>query len=604
MTVALEANPQEALALLYAADLLYTALIKAGAPVKASEAARLVDVPEMDLKLARVVLARDKDRFTSTDRKWSIWSRNADPGRTVARNVEDFLASAGRPVPASAVARHLAGLSRRPPEVMASVASRMLLADGCFAAGDDTYGLAAWLLSLESTDDEHVLFYNSISADTVAELLPHALELDWHDLGTVVRFLDAVNAPVDSRTLQYLLWRSQPHGFRPAPVFCALLQQPGLSLLSDGKWLGPRQAAAVRAKFAAVANLEVDEPTDDRSSDAAMPLSIQAEEMDQLVAFIQRTDGVSRVSRILEDVFEVTPLEATYENDHQTVLNALKAEERVVWVGADRFVPAGAIPGYVYTVPAALQFHTDVYLNDEGDEIDALIEYEGLGSGLDVDIMTPQAQDVLDEEVIGEPDPNPAVTVRCVLKAHHKGIGTFPLCQFPVGFFPVDAPVVQVAVEVPNGQVLEAWVNNENRLMYGLLDWYETLAIDSGAVFYVERLAPDRYVLTCGDETEPAMFVSRNRVNELLELAQRAEDEALPTFEILKQILEHYRKGIEYITALTEVNIVRRCTRGTVASLLSGYQCFFQRGKLWVFDARKEGMGFDRSKRKYLIKRQ
>lgn len=604
MTVALEANPQEALALLYAADLLYSALIKAGAPVKASEAARLVDMPEMDLKLARVVLARGKDRFTSTDRKWSIWSRNADPGRTVARNVDDFLDSAGRPVPVAAVARHLAGLSRRPAEAMTTVAARMLASDGYFCTNEETYGRACWLLSLESAEDEHVLFYNSISADTVADLLPNALELDWRELGTVVRFLDAVNAPVDSRTLQYLLWRFQPHGYRPAAVFCALLQEPGLTLLSDGTWIGPRLAATVRAGFAAVADLEVDEPLEDRTYDAAMPLSLHAEEMDQLVAFIQRTDGVSRVSRMLEDVFEVTPLEATYESDHQTVLEALRSEERVVWVGADRFVPAGAIPSYVYTVPAALQFQSGVYLNEEGDEIDALIETEGLGSGLDVDIMTPQAQDVLDEEPVGEVDPNPAVTVRCVLKAHHKGIGTFPLCQFPVGFFPVDAPVVHVAVEVPNGQVLEVWVNNDNRLMYGLLDWYETLAIDSGAVFYVERLAPDRYVLTCGDETEPAMFVSRNRVNELLELAQRAEDEELPTYEILKQILEHYRKGIEFITALTEVNIVRRCTRGTVASLLSGYQCFFQRGKLWVFDARKEGMGFDRSKRKYLIKRQ
>ena len=117
-----------------------------------------------------------------------------------------------------------------------------------------------------------------------------------------------------------------------------------------------------------------------------------------------------------------------------------------------------------------------------------------------------------------------------------------------------------------------------------------------------ERQAPDKFVLTYGEETEPVMFISRNRVNELMELGRRAEDEELPTFEIAREIMEHYRKGIEFITLLTEVNISRRATRRLVASLLSGYHCFFQRGGAWVFDAKKLSQGFDKSKRKYLKK--
>ena len=64
------------------------------------------------------------------------------------------------------------------------------------------------------------------------------------------------------------------------------------------------------------------------------------------------------------------------------------------------------------------------------------------------------------------------------------------------------------------------------------------------------------------------MFISRNRVNELMELGQRAEDEELPTFDILREIMEHYRKGIDYLTLLTEVNIARRTHRRLVASPL------------------------------------
>ena len=132
--------------------------------------------------------------------------------------------------------------------------------------------------------------------------------------------------------------------------------------------------------------------------------------------------------------------------------------------------------------------------------------------------------------------------------------------------------------------------------------WKLTLPVDSGVVFYLERQAPDKFVLTYGEETEPVMFISRNRVNELMELGRRAEDEELPTFEIAREIMEHYRKGIEFITLLTEVNISRRATRRLVASLLSGYHCFFQRGGAWVFDAKKLSQGFDKSKRKYLKK--
>ena len=96
--------------------------------------------------------------------------------------------------------------------------------------------------------------------------------------------------------------------------------------------------------------------------------------------------------------------------------------------------------------------------------------------------------------------------------------------------------------------------------------------------------------------------ISRNRINELLTLQERAENESLPTFEIMREIMEHYRKGIEYITLLTEINIVRRVSRRLVASLLSEYHCYFQRGGAWVYDATKLTQGFDKSKRKYLIK--
>ena len=66
--------------------------------------------------------------------------------------------------------------------------------------------------------------------------------------------------------------------------------------------------------------------------------------------------------------------------------------------------------------------------------------------------------------------------------------------------------------------------------------------------------------------------------------------------------MEHYRKGIEFITLLTEVNIVRRVSRRLVASVLTEYHCFFQRAGAWVYDVKKLPLGFDKSKRKFIKK--
>ena len=56
------------LAIRLAEDLVHGGLLEAGEPVKASEAARLSGSENVDLKLARVVLASNPKRFASTDR--------------------------------------------------------------------------------------------------------------------------------------------------------------------------------------------------------------------------------------------------------------------------------------------------------------------------------------------------------------------------------------------------------------------------------------------------------------------------------------------------------------------------------------------------------
>lgn len=593
---------REDLALIYAGDLLHMAILNAGAPLKVSEAARACNRPDVDLRLARVVLASMPHRFALADRKWTVTTRNADPRRPVERLIEDLLETIGQPLQVSAIAAEIAAVVGRPAEAMLGVVERLVKNSERFAPiGARGYVRACWLLDVRSEDPEDVLFDNFLESTDIAPYESAATAIKPGDPASVAAFLDAVGEPVPGKVVQFLAWRADPRGFEPMAFLNALLDT-GAVALSTRMWIGPAVAAELGLAFPAIAERPV---SDDvvAAPDVSEPLTINDEEREQLVDFVLRSDGTTFVARMLEDVFEVTEGEPTFEADRQSVLDCLRSDPRVVWIGGDRFMPTGAIPDYVFTVPESLKFVEGQYLDSEGNEMDILLEDDGLSGGLKAEIMSPLAQDVLDEEPLETPEGEAPVTVRCVLRFHHKEIGTFPLCQLPPGYFPSETNIVQVDVELPNGQVVQAWVNHDTRLMYGLLDWYETVPIDSGAVFYIERKAPDRYAITFGEETEPELFVSRNRLNDLLDLRVQAEEEDMSTFDILRTIMEHYRKGLVFITALTEVCLVRRTRRRTVASILSGYHCFFQRDRRWVFDARKLSQGFDRSKRKYMITR-
>ena len=77
----------------------------------------------------------------------------------------------------------------------------------------------------------------------------------------------------------------------------------------------------------------------------------------------------------------------------------------------------------------------------------------------------------------------------------------------------------------------------------------------------------------------------------------------ISTYDIVRRILDHYRKGCSFLTLLTEVNLVRRTPRRLLASVLSGYSAFHPRANRWTFDPKKEPEGFDKSKTGYILKR-
>jgi len=621
-----EQNKELTLASLYAADLICNTLLQAGTSLRTIDIARSIALPEFDAKLARVILITHRDRFTldptqnnqrvaPRERRWTLWLRYMDTSHSFDRNLQRILLECGRPLRIEILAREMSAIYHRPQEVYDDIIRRYVI-DGkrYFHVENTAIAPTGWLLETEASleaiyskiqqeREEEILFDNFLTPEEVYRYLPLAeeLELTTNPTEKIPVFLDRVDEPVHGKVLQFLAYHLDPEGF-DARKFYTAIYRSGAFPLQGNLWIGAKTEARLRALFPLLAEQEVGDEAELQKEQEILPLELTDEDREALVQKVLQTDGTTFANQLLEEHFEISPSYPTYKQDLDTITEALKEDSRVLWVGSLRFRPQGSLPPYVYTVPSILHYPQETYFDADGNPIDVLLEDEGFDGNLRQEILNPLAQDVLDEEEpLPEPDPNPPTTARAVIKYHHKQIGTMPLCQFPPGFFPPKPTILETEFVLPGGQTAQVWVNNETRLLYGLFDWFSTIPIDSGATFTLERQAPDRYVVNYNDESEPIMFISRNRINELLELQQRAETEQLPNFEILRHIMEHYRKGIEYLTLLTEANVVRRMKRRMVASILSGYHCFFQRGGVWVFDARKLSQGFDRSKRKYII---
>jgi hypothetical protein len=588
----------------YAGDLIHRALIESGEPLKPGEVARSTGRPDVDMKLARVVLTTNQ-KMTAVDRKWTLWTRYLDTRSTVDQNILKILNSYGQAMKLEHLARELNAVYGRPAEIYEEILQHLAHdRKRLMVVGDDYIAPTSWLITLDSDDPVEVLFDNFLDDEDVEPFISAAngAGLSPTNLNGVSAFLDAVEVPIKNKALQYLIWRVDPEKFGAQAVYASLFMNPQTTQLSNGAWIGPKLVSRLTSGFALLAEQEVSESAETDIEEAAQPLVIGDDEREQLVAAVVDSEDTVYADNLLEELFEVTPDFRTYAEDLRAVVDTLCTDDRVVWVGATRFRAQGTIPGYVFTVPGLLEITEERYTDSDGNLVDMLLEDDGFDGGLDREIMNPLAQDVLDEEPVPLPDMNPPSNARAVIKYHHKQIGTLPLCQFSSGFFPPEPTILETDFTLPSGQKTRVWINNETRMLYGLLDWFSSIPIDSGATFTLERQSPDGYLINYNDESEPSMFISRNRVNELFVLQERVEAENLATTDIVREIMEHYRKGIEFLTLHTEVNIVRRATRRMVASILSEYHCFFQRGGSWVYDVKKQPLGFDKSKRKYLVK--
>ncbi len=594
------------LARAYVDRFVLSALARVSSTLRLRELAQEVAPHGISQSDLRNLLATNPDRYVYEDRRWVPRARLLP--REVPFNyfLWEVLEHYAGPMPVSDLASECAHARGKSKEYYEKHLPRILNADpDLFCTPSGYAGLAEWLFLARDEPVDVALELNGLRGEDMDEHLHTLGRLDFSDPESAAK--KAIRyAPFPSKAVGFFAWRQlnppDPYALRlydAVALFDALLRREELVFGSDGcfypaeekqKWL--KQAMEEAGKMEPFYKVE-----------EAPPLELGEAELEELVEAVYQSEISVSVGELLEKKFEISPGDKTYEEDVNNAIKKLKEIDRVWWVGADRFRVPESAPPFVHSVPEVLMFpELDIRDETTGEPYDVELSDDAFTSAMRKELANPLAQDVLDEEITPAPRKLPEV-VRLVLKAHHREIGTFPLCQFPTGWFFPEPNFQELIFVDPNGRELNVWLNHHARLLFNLFDWWLEQPLESGAVFTLRKTdRPNVFRFEWQEEPDPLLYISSERMEELRDLAGRAGD--LSTYEIVMEVLGKHKKGAEFLTILAEVNVVRRARRRLVASILTGYHCFYQRSgsPLWHFDAKKVQQGFDRAKKRYIRK--
>jgi hypothetical protein len=597
-------KPEEAFARSYADRLILEKLSEMDVAVKLGELADKLSDEGLGLAAVRSLMASNPDVFAFHERRWMPAARLNSIGRPVAEIMRALLDSFGAPVSFNMILTEVARVRQQEVEVLESTVRRFAERDPNFVLlDDDRVAMIKWGFVANEETLERALAINGINKERYEEVKAKLGNLDFRGSNWAVEALK--HAPLSLKEISAVAFGSinsdNPRStliYNIKDVLRAVFSVPGYVYITDGTLV--TEAEAKNLVSSAVKLAQKLTPTID--VDDAQPIELKPEDIAKVVKKVVESEESVTSTKLLEEYFEITPGTKTFIDDFANMNNALRADASVVWVGGDRFRKAGNVPDYIHEIPAPFEFFQSGVLNEENEEVDVELTDEGLNSSLRKLLQHPLALDVEDEDIQpalkNQPD-----SIRLVMKSIHRELGTFPLAQLPTGWIS-DEPKVQETIFVDgSGKELQVWVNNETRLMYGLIDWWLDQPIESGAVFTLTR-TPELNVFDFAylDQPDPVVYISTQRMEELRTLG--AESEGKSTLDLLIEVMSHWPKGADYLTVLAEINVARRTSRRLVASLLSSYQCFYQRSgsPVWHFDSKKVEQGFDKSKKKFIKK--
>ncbi len=598
---------ERAAAIRYLGDRAYHYLLGKSQPAKLGQIIKNCGVENVSMRLMKHTLVQDS-RFETIDRRWCVSSRFGDSQRPVERVLEDILKCAGIPLSVGCMSAEIAQVYGRPDESIEGMVRRMLtLRENFIDVGDEKYGLVSWLLIPTSENEEDVLFDNFVEpedAEYFTSICPIAKWSLDNIADTAAALVADCKEPIPLKILALFAWRVLGEDFDAADFYTQIAEDDRIVILSDQKAYSANTLKEFDKTLAKIAEELADMPIEEEEEESEGPVEVTDTDKEEIISLIIKK-GSASAEELLEAVLEISPEESAFASALESLREALKDDERIMWIGGTRWGKVEQFPDDIKIIPESLVVpEVQPFETPEGDVYDQMIEEDGFEGDLKAAVYDPLAEDVTDED--------PSRTMyqpcdekqRCVLKYHHKQEGTFPLCQISPDFFGKEPEIIPIVL-VDEGKRKNAYVNNTTRLIYGLKDFYKDITEVSGAVFYIEKTAnPGEFRFVYNNEADDKLAIDTGRSLELLDLKARYESQEMPLFDVITEILEQRRQGMTFISIVNEVNIVKRCSRLLVASILSSYHCFHTRGKsgLWQYDEKKRSQGFNKTKRKYVKK--
>lgn len=604
MAKTIDIKPEEQFARSYVDRLILEKLTAMESAVKLGELADKLSDEGIGLSTVRSLLASNPERFAYHERRWIPAARVVSAGRPFSQAIQLIVEAYNGPMPLDLLVQEIARVRRSDENTVRPIVERMTESDPTFVLSNEMVSLAKWGFVANDEPFARGLALNEVKQEEVDDVLVKLKGLDFRADDAVAKAV-ALTAPVSLKVLGAAFWNQMnsddPRStliFSTREFYKKAFQVAGYVYAPDGK-IYP---ASETKKWINTAVKLADKLAPQVDVDDAAPIEIKPEDAKLMAARISSSPTSLTATKLLEENYEITPSNKTFPDDMANLMAALKGNNNISWVGGDRFQKLGLQPDFINEVPEPFQFSKSSVVDEEGEPVDVELNDDGLSSSLRKLLSHPLATDVLDEDIAPAPKNMPE-QLRLVLKSIHRELGTFPLAQIPTGWLD-NEPKIQEAIFVdPAGRELQVWINTEARLMYNLFDWWFEQPVESGAVFTLTKTTkPNVFEFEWMDQPDPIVYISSQRIEELRELGSQAEGKS--TLEILQEVMAHWPKGADYLTIAAEVNVVRRSSRRLVASLLSSYQCFYQRSgsPVWHFDAKKVDLGFDKTKKKFIKK--
>jgi hypothetical protein len=590
----------------YLADVAFRQLLGTPQPAKLRQVMKSIEVEGVTTRLLRDVMA-ESDRFESVDRRWAPAVRYGDTHRPFERVLSELIQSAGVPVSLGSLAQEMAQVYSRDAEYYEHALPRILSdKERFFRVEDGNYGLASWLLIPTSDVEDDIIFDNFLSEEQVRDFSELCPSVKWEPdkiADAAAQVVKKCKEAIPARILALFAWRELGEDFDAVDFYSQILADDRIVLLSDQR---AYPADAVKDWTGALKQM-ADElaalPMEAEEEEAEGPVTVTDTDKEEIVNMILDR-GSASAEELLDAVLEVGPDESSYAGALESLNQALQGDERVMYIGDNRWSKVIVFPEEVKVIPESLVVpEVPVFETPEGDVYDQELEVDGFEGDLKSAIYDPLAEDVTDEDPARTMYQANGDSQRCVLKYHHKTEGTFPMCQIAPDFFGTEPEIIPIVL-IDEGKRKQAFVNNSTRLIYGLKDLYKGITEISGSVFYIERTAiPGEFRFRFDGEMDEQLGIDTGRSLELLDLRGRYESQDMPLFDVVVEILEH-KPGMTFPQLVNEVNIVRRCSRLLIASILSSYHCFTTKGKSgqWRYDEKKRSQGFNKTKRKYVKK--